>query len=77
MEGWALSALESFMSQTGKSILIERDPSDSKRTLQLQGTKIMLKEWLPEGRSEDYHLSVIEPDSMRLRPKFSDQEKER
>ena len=72
MEGWALSALENFMSQTGRSILIEQESVDSKRTYVLQGTKMTLKEWLPEDRSDDYHLSVIEPESMRLRPRFSD-----
>ena len=64
------------MNQNASVLLTEQKSSDSKRTLALQGSDMLLKEWLPEGRSDDYHLSVIEPDSQRLRPKFPDQEKE-
>ena len=75
MEGWALTALEHYMSQTGRLVLIEQSSGDERRTLALQGSNMLLKEWLPEGRSEDYHLSIIEPESQRLRPKFPDHEK--
>ena len=75
MEGWALTALEHYMSQTGRLVLIEQRSSDERRNLALQGSNMLLKEWLPEGRSDDYHLSIIEPESQRLRPKFPDHEK--
>ena len=68
MERWALDALEEHMSESHPNSLKIIRSFDDKRTLMMQSKRLLLKEWLPEGESGDTQLSIIAPDTHRLRP---------
>ena len=34
----------------------------------MQNQRLMLKEWLPEGENDETELSIIEPDTHKLKP---------